>query len=100
MSKFDHPNVMRLLGVSISKGKTPFVVMPFMSHGSLLSYLRRNRAQLTVENEDMVELVSLVLTFIDKTFADDFMCSIDREHWLKVALVLSPNCKGNGIPCK
>ena len=57
MSKFDHPNVMKLLGVSISKGKTPFIVMPFMAQGSLLSYLRKNRAQLTVENEDMIELV-------------------------------------------
>ena len=58
MAKFDHPNVMKLLGVSISKGRTLLVVMPFMAQGSLLSYLRKNRADLTVENEDMVDLVS------------------------------------------
>ena len=58
MANFDHPNVMKLLGVSISEGQTPFIVMPFMAQGSLLSYLRKNRPQLTVENEDMTELVS------------------------------------------
>ena len=58
MSRFDHPNVMKLLGVSISMGRTLYVIMPFMAQGSLLSYLRKNRADLTVENEDMVDLVS------------------------------------------
>lgn len=58
MSRFDHPNVMKLLGVSISTGRTLYVIMPFMAQGSLLSYLRKNRADLTVESEDMVDLVS------------------------------------------
>ena len=57
MSKFDHPNVMKLLGVTISQSKTLLIVMPFMAQGSLLSYLRKYRADLTVENEEMTELV-------------------------------------------
>ena len=56
MAKFDHPNVMKLLGVSISKSKT-FIIMPFMAQGSLLSYLRKHRAELTIHNADMTDMV-------------------------------------------
>ena len=58
MAKFDHPNVMKLLGVSITTSKTLFIIMPFMSNGNLLSYLRKRRAELTVENEDMTEMIT------------------------------------------
>ena len=58
MAKFNHPNVMKLLGVAINKHNTLFVIMPYMAQGSLLSFLRRYRADLTVENEDMTDLVS------------------------------------------
>ena len=37
MSKFNNPNVMRLVGVCIDGGESPYIVMPFMTHGSLLS---------------------------------------------------------------
>ena len=57
MAKFDHPNVMKLLGVSISKSRTLFIIMPFMQNGNLLSYLRNNRVDLTVEDENMTEMV-------------------------------------------
>ena len=58
MSKFNHPNVMRLVGVCIDSGESPYIVMPFMTHGSLLSYLRKHRAELTIANDDNMELVS------------------------------------------
>ena len=57
MARFDHPNIMKLLGVSISKNRTLFIIMPFMANGNLLSYLRNNRAELVVENEEIIELV-------------------------------------------
>ena len=57
MSKFNHPNVMRLVGVCIDGGESPYIVMPFMTHGSLLSYLRKRRAELTIANDDNMELV-------------------------------------------
>ena len=60
MSKFDHPNVMKLLGVTISQSKTLLIVMPFMAQGSLLSYLRKYRADLTVENEEIMDLVRTI----------------------------------------
>ena len=57
MIKFNHPNVMRLLGVTISQSKSLLLIMPFMAQGSLLHYLRNHRADLTVENEEMDEMV-------------------------------------------
>ena len=58
MAKFDHPNVMKLIGVAISQAhQTLFVVMPFMAQGSLLSYLKKYRAELTVDDEEMPDQV-------------------------------------------
>ena len=50
MSRFNHPNVMRLIGVCIDGGESPYIVMPFITHGNLLSYLRKHRAELTIAN--------------------------------------------------
>ncbi|CAI8021672.1 Tyrosine-protein kinase transforming protein RYK, partial [Geodia barretti] len=57
MARFDHPNVMKLIGVSLSMDTIPFLVMPYMANGSLLSYLRKNRPELTVKN-GMTELIT------------------------------------------
>ncbi|XP_028652499.1 tyrosine-protein kinase receptor UFO isoform X2 [Erpetoichthys calabaricus] len=48
MKEFDHPNVMRLLGVCLqnveSEGyPSPVVILPFMKHGDLHSYLLYSR---------------------------------------------------------
>lgn len=59
MAKFNHPNVMRLLGVCIDKGNTPYIVMPYMVYGSLLSYLKKQRAELTLANDNDKDLVSI-----------------------------------------
>ena len=60
MAKFNHPNVMRLIGVCIDKGPSPYIVMPYMSYGSLLSFLKKHRAELTLANDDDQELVCLL----------------------------------------
>ena len=52
MSNMNHPNVMKLLGVCIDK-QIPYLVMPYMSQGSLLSFLKKNRDALMVDpNEE------------------------------------------------
>ena len=61
MTKFDHMNVIKLIGVSPHNRDSLYIVMPFMIHGSLLSYLRKNRADLTILTEDDLELVSKTL---------------------------------------
>ena len=50
MSKFDHPNILTLNGVCMDGGPAPFIIMPFMINGSLLTYLRKNRATLVIES--------------------------------------------------
>ena len=51
MKHFDHPNVMTLIGVCVSVGRGPAIVMPFMENGILLNYLRRDKKNITVEDD-------------------------------------------------
>ena len=48
MKDFDHFNVLTLTGICLGIHDSPCIVMPFMSNGSLLSYLRKEAADLTV----------------------------------------------------
>ena len=62
MSTFDHPNVLTLIGVCLDGGPAPYIVMPFMFNGSLLSYLKKEREKLVVttdQKEMDTETVSL-----------------------------------------
>jgi serine/threonine protein kinase len=52
MSKFDHPNVVTLIGVCLDGGPAPFIIMPFMTNGSLLAYLTKNRPALVIESSN------------------------------------------------
>ena len=52
MSKFDHLNVMKLIGVCIDTRDTPYIVMPYMTYHALLSYLKKERAVLSIEDEE------------------------------------------------
>ncbi|CAI8031785.1 Tyrosine-protein kinase transforming protein RYK [Geodia barretti] len=104
MAKFDHPNVMKLLGVSISESRTLLIIMPFMHNGNLLSYLRNNRADLTVENENMTETIEEMAAYLlsiclqiargmEYLASNQFVhrdlaarnCMIDLNHVIKVA---------------
>ena len=61
MSKFRHPNVLTLRGVCLDGGPSPFIIMPFMTNGSLLAYLKKNRGTLVVtqdiKDEEEVRIV-------------------------------------------
>ena len=48
MSAFDHPNVLTIIGVCLDGGPAPYLIMPFMFNGSLLSYLKRERDNLVL----------------------------------------------------
>ena len=45
MLSFKHQNVMSLIGLCLD-GYVPLIIMPFMSGGSLLEYVRRKRQHL------------------------------------------------------
>ena len=55
MKNFDHRNVLTLRGVCLDGGPAPFIIMPFMSNGSLLHYLKNNRGALVVSRESKDE---------------------------------------------
>ena len=50
MLLFDHPNVMSLIGVCFD-GEMPLIIMPFMSNGSVLGYVKRNKMKLLFDEE-------------------------------------------------
>ena len=60
MSFFDHSNILSLIGVCLDLGQAPCIVMPFMTRGSLLSYLKKERHldTLTLYNLDVNMIVS------------------------------------------
>ena len=58
MKKFEHANVLNLIGVCIDAGEAPYIVMPYMANGSLLAYLRKERPRLTMAEGAGDEVVS------------------------------------------
>ena len=74
MQKFDHPNVLTLLGVCIDAGEAPYIIMPYMANGSLLTYLRKERPHLTIAEEAGTEPVSI------EYHNRDFL-TLYRKYW-------------------
>ena len=64
MKRFNHQNVMGLIGVCIDVGERPFIVMPFMANGSLLTYLKKNRSQFTIAEDAGEKMVIKVSYYI------------------------------------
>jgi serine/threonine protein kinase len=56
MSVFDHPNVLTLVGVCLDGGPAPYLIMPFMFNGSLLSYLKKKRADLVLSPQHEIDI--------------------------------------------
>lgn len=55
MKHFNHQNILNLIGVCIEARPAPYVVMPYMPNGSLLEYLRKERARLVIKESDKLE---------------------------------------------
>ena len=60
MKKLIHPNVMNLIGVCVDAGPTPYIVLPYMANGDLLSYLRKCQNSLLVSSGDDIDKVSVL----------------------------------------
>ena len=50
MVSFIHPNVMPLTGVC-TEGQSPLLIMPFMSNGNVLEYVRHHKEELMLTSE-------------------------------------------------
>ena len=66
MLSFTHPNVMPLTGLSID-GEMPLLIMPFMTNGSVLEYVKQHREKiyfLENTNDLEVRITSMIMLFI------------------------------------
>ena len=59
MSRFKHSHVMGLTGVCLDTGSAPFIIMPYMANGSLLKYLKRERMNIVLSDENDEEEVCI-----------------------------------------
>ncbi|XP_064397468.1 tyrosine-protein kinase receptor UFO-like [Halichondria panicea] len=60
MQEFHHPHVMPLIGACLDAGSGISMVMPYMTNGSLLNYLKKERCNLDLtEREDSDEVFSV-----------------------------------------
>ena len=50
MLSFQHPNLMSLVGVCLDD-EMPLLIMPFMSNGSVLEYIRHHKQELLLTSE-------------------------------------------------
>ena len=50
MKDFKHENVLTLIGVCLENDSIPMIVLPFMSNGNLLTYIRSETNFPTVKN--------------------------------------------------
>ena len=60
MLSFEHEHVMSLIGVCID-GEMPLLIMPFMSNGSVLDYVRNNKNKLLITGQFLKEEVIVLL---------------------------------------
>ena len=67
MKDFKHHNIMPLIGVCIDT--TLGVVMPFMENGSVLSYLKKHKDTLLLNDDADIEEVSIMVQRRSKTMS-------------------------------
>ncbi|KFQ39536.1 Tyrosine-protein kinase Mer, partial [Mesitornis unicolor] len=80
MKDFDHPNVIKLLGVCIELSSQqvpkPMVILPFMKYGDLHSFLLRSRLEMASQ---FVPLQTLVKFMVDIALGMEYLSS---RHFL------------------
>ena len=97
MLSFDHPNVMSLVGVCLD-GEMPLIIMPFMSNGSILEYVRHHKQELLLTSEATDEEVLKWFDLCSPCYTSMliFAGTVSKED---ISEDVSPNSKGNDIPC-
>ena len=56
MLSFSHPNVMSLIGVCFDD-KMPLIIMPYMSNGTVLRFVKEKRKELHLDKQAKLEEV-------------------------------------------
>ncbi len=63
MKDFNHPHVMPLIGVCLDAGPGVSMVMPYMTNGSVLDYLKKERSGLKLTDNCSKEKVRYLSLF-------------------------------------
>ncbi|NXI56507.1 MERTK kinase, partial [Chloroceryle aenea] len=81
MKDFDHPNVIKLLGVCIELSSQqvpkPMVILPFMKYGDLHSFLLRSRLEMALQ---FVPLQTLVKFMVDIALGMEYLSNRNFLH--------------------
>ena len=78
MLTFSHPNVMQLIGLSFD-GEMPLIIMPFMSKGTVLGYVREHRDNLYItESVDKNQVEQSVNDYVNYYIDIIIACMIHR----------------------
>ena len=69
MIDLEHPHVLNIIGVCLDAGPAPYIVVPFMANGNLLTYIKGEKDNLVFPDHSMadsepVSILALMLLHI------------------------------------
>ena len=81
MSRFKHAHVMGLIGACVDTGSTPLIIMPYMENGSLLKYLKKERQNIIVsQDNDEDEVCNTTIIMQTKPNLYSLFMKVEEVH--------------------